>query len=146
MKPAAGRPSDRRSRRRRASMPAGPSRRCVIAQRARHHLMRAARPEYDARSARTAGASDNGLRHPARYGQNDCEIALGRKSWLFAGSERGADRAAAMTTLIMTAKLNDLDPQAWLTDVLGQIADIPQGRLAELLPWNWKQPNLRAAA
>jgi uncharacterized membrane protein YeaQ/YmgE (transglycosylase-associated protein family) len=45
-----------------------------------------------------------------------------------------------------SAKLNDVDPQAWLTDVLGQIADIPQGRLAELLPWNWKQPNLRAAA
>ena len=45
-----------------------------------------------------------------------------------------------MTTLIMTAKLNDVDPQAWLADVLGQIADIPQGRLAELLPWNWKQP------
>jgi hypothetical protein len=108
--------------------------------------MRAARPEYDARSARTADASDIGLRHPARYGQNDCEIALGRKSWLFAGSERGADRAAAITTLIMTAKLNDVDPQAWLADVLGQIADIPQGRLAELLPWNWKQPNLRAAA
>ena len=61
-------------------------------------------------------------------------------------SERGADRAAAMTTLIMTAKLNDVDPQAWLADVLGQIADIPQGRLAELLPWNWKQQNLRAAA
>ena len=73
-------------------------------------------------------------------------FALGRKSWLFAGSERGADRAAAMTTLIMTAKLNDVDPQVWLADVLGQIADIPQGRLAELLPWNWKQPNLRAAA
>ena len=73
-------------------------------------------------------------------------FALGRKSWLFAGSERGADRAAAMTTLIMTTKLNDVDPQAWLADVLGQIADIPQGRLAELLPWNWKQSNLRAAA
>jgi transposase len=73
-------------------------------------------------------------------------FALGRKSWLFAGSERGADRAAAMTTLIMTAKLNDVDPQAWLADVLGLIADIPQGRLAELMPWNWKQPNLRAAA
>jgi hypothetical protein len=91
-------------------------------------------------------ASDNGRRHPARYGQNDREIALGRKSWLFAGSERGADRAAAMATLIMTAKLNDVDPQAWLADVLGRIADIPQGRLAELLPWNWKQSNLRVAA
>src|SRR5579863_6963510 len=73
-------------------------------------------------------------------------FALGRKSWLFAGSERGADRAAAMTTLIMTAKLNDVDPQAWLADVLSQIAAIPQSQLAELLPWNWKQPNLRAAA
>ena len=127
-------------------MPAGSSQRRAIARRARNHLMRAARPEYDARSARTADASDIGSQHPARYGQNDCEIALGRKSWLFAGSECGADRAAAMTTLIMTAKLNDVDPQAWLADVLGQIADIPQGRLAELLPWNWKQPNLRAAA
>ena len=51
-------------------------------------------------------------------------FALGRKSWLFAGSERGADRAAVMTTLIMTAKLNDVDPQAWLADVLARIADI----------------------
>jgi hypothetical protein len=73
-------------------------------------------------------------------------FALGRKSWLFAGSERGADRAAAMATLVMTAKLNDVDPQAWLADVLARIADIPRGRLPELLPWNWKQPNLRAAA
>jgi transposase len=64
-------------------------------------------------------------------------FALGRKSWLFAGSERGADRAAAMATLIMTAKLNDLDPQAWLADVLARIADIPQSRLPELLPWHW---------
>ena len=108
--------------------------------------MRAARPAYDARSARTADASDNGLRHPARYGQNDREIALGRKSWLFAGSERGADRAAAMTTLIMTAKLNDVDPQAWLTDVLARIADMPQSRIAELLPWNWDHPNLQMVA
>jgi transposase len=65
-------------------------------------------------------------------------FALGRKSWLFAGSERGADRAAAMATLIMTAKLNDVDPLAWLADVLARIAGIPQGRLHELLPWEWK--------
>jgi transposase len=64
-------------------------------------------------------------------------FALGRKSWLFAGSERGADRAAAMATLIMTAKLNDVDPQAWLADVLARIADIPQSRLPGLLPWHW---------
>jgi transposase len=64
-----------------------------------------------------------------------CGFALGRKSWLFAGSERGADRAPAMASLIMTAKLNDVDPLAWRADVL---ARIPQGRLHELLPWEWK--------
>ncbi len=74
-------------------------------------------------------------------------FALGRKSWLFAGSERGADRAAAMATLIMTAKFNDVDPLAWLADVLGRIAGIPQRRLHELLPWEWKcaASNLAAA-
>ena len=64
-------------------------------------------------------------------------LALGRKSWLFAGSQRGAERAALMYTLIQTAKLNDVDPQAWLTDVLARIVDLPQTRLSELLPWNW---------
>ena len=65
-------------------------------------------------------------------------LALGRKSWLFAGSERGADRAAVMYTLIQTAKLNDVDPQAWLANVLARIADMPLSRLGELLPWNWR--------
>ena len=65
-------------------------------------------------------------------------IALGRKSWLFAGSDRGGERAAVMYTLIGTAKLNDVDPQAWLADVLGRIAEMPQKRLDELLPWNWE--------
>jgi transposase len=65
-------------------------------------------------------------------------IALGRKSWLFAGSDRGGDRAAAMYTLIVTAKMNDIDPQAWLADVLARIAAHPSQRLHELLPWNWK--------
>jgi len=67
-------------------------------------------------------------------------FALGRKSWLFAGSQRGAERAAAMATLINTAKLNDVDPQAWLADVLARIADTRQSRLPDLLPWNWKPP------
>jgi len=66
-------------------------------------------------------------------------VALGRKSWLFAGSERGGDRAAFMYSLIVTAKLNDVDPQAWLADVLSCIADTPQTRLDELLPWNWQR-------
>ena len=64
-------------------------------------------------------------------------VALGRKAWLFAGSERGGERAALMYTLIVTAKLNGVDPQAWLADVIARIADAPISRLAELLPWNW---------
>jgi len=67
-------------------------------------------------------------------------FALGRKSWLFAGSDRGVDRAAFMATLIMTAKLNNIDPQAWLADVLASIADMPVTRLTKLLPWNWLPP------
>jgi transposase len=65
---------------------------------------------------------------------------------LFAGSESGADRAAAMTTLIMTARLNDIDPLTWLADVLARIADIQQNRLPELLPWQCKAPTQRKAA
>ena len=64
-------------------------------------------------------------------------IALGRKSWLFAGSDRGGMRAAAMYSIIVTAKMNDIDPQAWLADVLARIAEHPAHRLDELLPWNW---------
>ncbi|WP_287332036.1 IS66 family transposase [Mesorhizobium sp.] len=73
-------------------------------------------------------------------------LALGRKAWLFAGSERGAERAAFMYTLIGTAKLNDIDPQAWLADVLARIADTPQSRLSEFLPWNWTAQSARLAA
>ena len=65
-------------------------------------------------------------------------IALGRKSWLFAGSDCGGQRTAFMLSLIAAAKLNDIDPQAWLADVLARIADIPQNRLPDLLPWNWE--------
>ena len=75
-------------------------------------------------------------------------IALGRKSWLFAGSDRGGQRAAVMYSLIVTAKMNDVDPQAWLADVLARIAEHPALRLHELLPWNWKKPeqNIAVAA
>lgn len=65
-------------------------------------------------------------------------IALGRKSWLFAGSDRGGERTAVMLTLIQTAKLNNVDPQAWLADVLARIADHKITDLAALLPWNWR--------
>jgi transposase len=67
-------------------------------------------------------------------------IAIGRKNWLFAGSDRSGERAAAMYTLIATAKLNNVDPQAWLAVVLHRIADHPARRLHELLPWNWHAP------
>jgi transposase len=64
-------------------------------------------------------------------------VALGRKAWLFAGSDRAGERAAAIYSLVMTARLNDIDPQAWLADVLARIADHPASRLHELLPWHW---------
>lgn len=68
-------------------------------------------------------------------------IALGRKAWLFAGSDRGGERAAAIYSLIMTCKLNDVDPRAWLANVLARIADHPASRLDELLPWHWPRPS-----
>jgi transposase len=66
-------------------------------------------------------------------------IAVGRHNWTFAGSDAGGRRAAAIYTLIETAKLNDVDPQAWLADVLARLQDHPAKRIAELLPWNWKR-------
>lgn len=73
-------------------------------------------------------------------------IALGRKAWLFCGSDRGGQRAALMYSLIVTAKMNDIDPQAWLTDVLARIADHPARHLDELLPWTWKAQAAKLAA
>jgi hypothetical protein len=73
-------------------------------------------------------------------------IALSRKSWLFAGSERGGDRAAFMYSLIVTAKMNDGDPQAWLADVLARLPSTTASRVPELLPWNWQQSKLCQAA
>ena len=74
-------------------------------------------------------------------------VALGRKSWLFVGSERGGQCAAFMYSLIGTAKLNGIDPQAWLADVIARISDTPVSRLPELLPWAWKPfaPEVKAA-
>jgi quinoprotein glucose dehydrogenase len=83
-------------------------------------------------SSKTARLSNNAAERELRG------IALGRKSWLFAGSDRGGERAAIMLTLIQTARLNDVDPQAWLADVLGRIANHKITDLAALLPWNWR--------
>jgi transposase len=72
-------------------------------------------------------------------------VALGRKSWLFCGSDRGGQRAAAMYSLIVTAKMNGVDPQVWLADVLKRIAGHPAHRLDELLPWNWSKTTVTHA-
>jgi transposase len=82
----------------------------------------------DGRACLTNNAAERALRG----------IALGRKAWLFAGSDRGGERAAFIYGLITTAKLNDVDPQAWLADVLARIAGSPASRLDDLLPWNWR--------
>ena len=73
-------------------------------------------------------------------------LALGRKSWLFAGSDRGGERAAMMYSLITTAKMNDVDPQAWLADTLARIANHPAQRIGELMPWNWIAPQNQSPA
>jgi transposase len=65
-------------------------------------------------------------------------IAVGRRNWTFCGSDAGGERAAVIFTLIETAKLCDVDPRAWLADVLARIADHPASRIEELLPWNWQ--------
>ena len=73
-------------------------------------------------------------------------VAIGRKNYLFAGSDAGGERAAAMYSLIETAKLNGIDPEAYLRDVLTRIADHPNNRLSELLPWNWQPAEQPAKA
>jgi len=90
----------------------------------------------DGRVCLSNNAAERGLRG----------IALGRKSWLFCGSDRGGRRAAAMYSLIVTAKINGVDPQAWLADVLARIAAHPAHRLDELLPWNWTPPTSAISA
>jgi transposase len=73
-------------------------------------------------------------------------VALGHKSWLFAGSERGGDRAAFMYSLIVTAKMNDIDPQAWLADVLARLPGMTASQAPDLLPWSWKSSDIPQAA
>jgi transposase len=73
-------------------------------------------------------------------------LALGRKNYLFAGSDLGGERAAILYTLITTAKLNGLDPEAWLADVIARIGDHPAKHIDQLLPWNWQGDRQRQDA
>jgi len=91
------------------------------------------------RMPKTRSYLDNGV---LELDNNTCEravkpVAIGRKNWMFAGSVCGGKAMAIAFTLIETAKLNDVDPQAWLTDVLSRIADQKINRIDELLPWNY---------
>jgi transposase len=90
----------------------------------------------DGRLCMSNNAAERGLR---------C-VAVGRNNWTFAGSDDGGRRAAAIYTLIETAKLNDIDPQAWLADVLARLPDHPARRIDELLPWNWQRTAAAKAA
>src|SRR5277367_1319813 len=90
----------------------------------------------DGRVCLSNNAAERGLR----------SVALGRKAWLFCGSDRGGQRAAMMYSLIASCKMNDVDPQAWLADVLSRIAAHPMHRLDELLPWNWWSQSSAAPA
>jgi transposase len=82
----------------------------------------------DGRICRSNNAAERALRG----------IAIGRKAWLFARSDRGGERVAAIDALIETANLNGVDPQAWFADALARIEGHSAWRVHELLPWNWK--------
>ena len=89
----------------------------------------------DGRICLSNNAAERGLRG----------VAIGRVNWMFAGSDEGARRAAAVYTLIETCKLNNVDPQAWLAHVLAKLPDHPAKRIGELLPWHWKTAQNTAA-
>jgi IS66 C-terminal element len=104
--------------------------------------MRAARCSADGRAARRVGASGSGPPPPARHGQNDPEIALYRKNALFAGSDQGGVHWGVIASLIETCKLNAVDPQAYLADVLTRLVNRhPASQIDQLMPWAYAPAN-----
>jgi hypothetical protein len=109
--------------------------------------MLAARYARIARGGHRVDASDIRPRPLGRYGQNDRAVALGRRNWPFAGSHSGGERAAAMYSILQTAKLNGVNPEAYFTDTLSQIAaGHPINRISELMPWANQSPIAEATA
>ena len=89
-------------------------------------------------------ATGNELPFPARHGQNERPIAVTRKNFLFLGSDKGGERAAVIYTLIESAKLNGLDPEAYLADVIDRMAKGHSiNRIDELLPWKWQRSRVK---
>jgi transposase len=109
---------------------------------ARSELAQALRYIITRRIALTRFATDARFEADNNIAENAIRgIALGRKNWLFAGSDAGGERAAAMYSILQTAKLNDINPEAYLTDTLARIADgHPINRIAELMPWAYQPP------
>ena len=103
------------------------------------NLAKAIRYAVTRRAALTRFCDDGRLEPDNNRAENCLRgIALGRRNWTFAGSDKGGERAAAIYTLIETAKLNGVDPEAWLRDVLTRVADgHPVNRIAELMSWAW---------
>ena len=84
---------------------------------------------------------------PGVVGHRMRTIAVTRKNFLFLGSDAGGERAAVIYTVLQTAKLNRLDPEAYLTDVIDRMAKgHPMNTLSELLPWNWTKTEIKLAA
>ena len=113
-----------------SSTPLCASGKSALAQAIRYTLSRwTALTRYvgDGRLEMTNNAAERGMRSPV----------LGRKNYLFCGSDAGGKRAACMYTFIETCRMNGVDPQAYLADVLARIADHPIHRIDELLPWRW---------
>ena len=114
---------------------------------ARSELAQALRYSIKRRTALTRFATDARLEADNNIAENAIRcIALGRRNWLFAGSHSGGERTAAMYSILQTAKLNRVNPEAYLTDTLAKIAaGHPINRISELMPWVYRSTHEAAA-